>query len=177
MTNQPKKVLDLAESDLDGDQLISVKLVRKSGQTMLYVKADEKVADMMQNGNPRDSTSWGTEYTDGDGGYQFHSNSYDNEGIRELTRDYYDSYGSSSWMNNGKGNIAVLRTVGIEEGKYFDLSGAALTEENLKQLVKDIKEFVDELRSNFLKDVAVIGEIREVEIDNTVQTAFGGDEG
>lgn len=172
MTPNPKEILKIADSNLEGEELVKVKLARKDGKTLLYVQAHEKITDLIQQGSPRDiSNSWGTEFTDN--GYEFYPDNNYGSGLQAIIRDYYDSYGSSTWVKNGKVNIAPLRTKGIEDGKFFDLTDAALTEENLRKIVKGIKEVVEELKDHFLKDMVIMGEIREVEIDKTVQTAFG----
>lgn len=168
-----KEILKIADTTLEGNDLLKVKLARKDGQTLLYVKATENLTKHLQTGVIRESDNWGTEFSDSDSGYKFHKKSGYSDEIRSFTTGYKDDYGHK-FIQSGNVNIAVLRTEGIEDGKFFEIN-QPLTEKNLRKIVKGLKEFADDYRDRFLKDVAFIGEIREIEVDNTVQTAFNRD--
>lgn len=170
---ETKEILKIADTTLEGNDLLKVKLARKDGQTLLYVKASENLTKHLQTETIRESDSWGTEFSDSDAGYNFHKKSGYSQEIRDFTATNLDDYGTK-FLRNGKVNISVLRTQGIEDGKFFEID-QPLTENNLRKIVKGLKEFADEYRDRFLKDVAFIGEIREIEVDNTVQTAFNAE--
>ena len=167
---KPKEIMKLAESDLQGENLVSVKLCRKNGETLLYVQADEKIENLLQTGEMAESSSWKDPET-GENYKFFKKSGYDGN-LKDTMRNYNDDYGHKAF--NGNGNVAYLRTKGISDGKFFEIQ-KPLTEKNLKRIVIDIKECVDELKDKFLKDAAFIGEIREIEVEKTVQTSFTED--
>lgn len=168
--SKTKQVIEKADSDLEGDNLLTVKLARKDGETVLYVQAHEMLTDLIQNQEAQAQTSntWGTEFTEGDEGYDFIKCNDLRDSVKTVFRNYKNDYGGK-WMRNGKGNVAVLRTKGLEDGKYFEID-QPMTKSNLKKIQKDIKRLGDNLIDQFLKDVAFVSEIKEVEAQNTVQT-------
>lgn len=171
----PKEIMKLAESDLDGDSLCSVKLCRKDGSTLLYVQADEKITDLMHNGTLSQSTSWNP--PESEDGFNFYQRQNYNSAVSDALSPFYDDFGSNP-VNRGTsnpGNIAFLRAEGVKDGIFFEIK-EPITEEYLREMVKSIKKAVDVLKDQFIKDVAFIGEIREIQVDNTVQTAFPSDE-
>lgn len=162
---QKKEVLEVADTDLDGNELVVVKAVRKDGECMLYLRLDEKICDLLHTGHTATSSNW----TDADGnGYKFHQKSRYDDKVREVMSSYYDDYGAK-YAHRENGNVALLRTEGVQDGMFFDMDNP-LTEEHLKQIVHDIKGAVDELRNQFLKDVVVVGEIRELDVQDTQST-------
>lgn len=163
---QAKEIMKTAEASLDGNKLFNAKVCRKDGKTILFVQADEKITNLLHTGNTQTSSKWGT---DGDGnGHTFHKRTGYTSAVASVMNQFRDDYGSSI-ARNGKGNVAFLRTEGVEDGVFFEID-RPVTEENLKATVKSMKKAVEELKSQFLKDVAVISEVREIDIDNTVST-------
>lgn len=162
---EQKELLEVADSDLDGEELVVAKAVRKDGECLLYVKASESISDLVQNGTSHTSGNW--KNPEGDN-HEFYKKRNLPQNVKDVTNSYYNDYGSSMAASDD-GNIAFLRTEGIEEGRYFD-ADRPLTEENLKNIVRDIKQVVDDLRNQFLKDMVVVGEVREVDVQNDQKT-------
>lgn len=165
MTQHTQQVLDEISQSPDDGELVTARLARKDGNTVLYVEADSKVTDLLHNGDLDDSGRW--KNLEGENHRFYRKRNYSND-LQNLLNDYLDDFGSSTLGSRGKGNIAFLRAEGVEDGVYFDIDDP-VTEEHLKAIVRDIKEAVQDLKNKFLKDVAFIGEIRQIEIDNTAE--------
>ena len=169
MTTQ-QNVLDALEADIDGETVLTVKTARKDGQTLLYVQCSEKFENLIKTETVQNSSSWGKQYVEGDDtGYDFYKKSSINSSLQSTYGNGFDEYGHSKWYMSSRGNVAVLRTKGLSDGKYFVID-QPLTKRNLKKLQEDIKQAGQNLIDAYLKDVAYISEIKEIEVDKERST-------
>lgn len=164
-----KNVIKEAEADLDGDQIITIKLARKDGDTKLFLKSTEEFEELFQSDNTLtpESDSWESLEEEQ---LEFYKKSSIPDSVARVFNDHGDSgYGGRFYKNRYGGNPAPLRSVGISEGVWINID-EPYAEKNLKKIQEDLKEAAEALIDQFLSDVAFMSEVREIKAQTKQKT-------
>ncbi|MFU1780235.1 hypothetical protein ACM16X_02515 [Haloarcula japonica] len=125
---------------------------KPNGKIQLYLQTHEQVEEFFKT----EETDQSNEWEDGDGYHQFYKRQYEKHGDSELAdyfSDKHDKFGVS-YINNGKINLALLRTVGISNGIEFEIP-ASYSEETLTEAVDTLRQVTEEIYKKFIRPVKI----------------------
>lgn len=154
-----------AKEKIEGETVIYSKLWRRSdGKIELYLETSEDLEEIMkeQNGTIQESNSWNSpenivnsEEEEEESGirHKFYTRmrSEWDEDFYNIMSSYYDNYGGQ-FVKNGSFNVGVLRTVGINEGQFFEVNGR-VSKESLIQGIQELKRIGKKLQKSFIKEI------------------------
>lgn len=127
----------------------------RNSKYKLRLKVAPEIEEFFKKYYPdqRDSTRWR--------GHKFYTNNNYGSGIPQEVKEYLDDchsdYGGQI-IKSGYFNTALLRTVGLssEEGKEFIVpSDEAYSDENMKQAIQKLKDFVIITYKKFIKPLTI----------------------
>ena len=132
----------------------------RNGEVKLILKTSPEIEEFWKRvgSQVRQSDRWI--------GHKFYTNTPNNNSENSelglFLDPYYDSYGGKM-INSGKFNIALLRTVGIKDGKTFNLGDNDIySDVMLRNAIENLKVFTTNLYKKFIKPIKIKLIVEEV---------------
>lgn len=126
----------------------------------LYIEIAPEIENFISEsfGHVEKSSQWGNggEY------HEFYYNTDLSNGLADFFDGKYNSYGGE-FIEDGKVNIALLRTKGLSEGKHFELSTYYANERKVEAF-QQLKTTVCKLYNQFIKPVELVVEVKKREV-------------
>ena len=149
----------IKEKDITKEDKTLIKLrLTRNDVVKLYVKVSPEIETMFKSGLKEKSSNWGVNGEE----YEFYRRQYTGE-LGVYMSGVFDSYGGAFIDNMGNINTGILRTVGLSEGKEFEIK-ERYSEETLIKGVRDLKKNVVHLYKNFVRPVKINMSLRIEEI-------------
>jgi predicted DNA-binding antitoxin AbrB/MazE fold protein len=153
----PDTLQQYRETKMDEDGIFRALVQRqKSGKLKLYIEGKEELEDFFKTEETEQANQW----TSGESYHDYYLRQYERNGDSELAEyfsDKHDKFGSD-YVQNGKINVGLLRTVGLSEGVEFEIP-ETYSEETLKESVKSLKTVIEEVYKKFIRPVNVTTQI------------------
>lgn len=129
--------------------------VERNAEIIITIRAAAEIEDFFRRHSEDvgESQKWGT---------KFYRVRYDGE-VKNFFSSRYDEYGLP-FVNGGKVNVSVLRTVGISEGPVKIRMNNEYSEETLISAVKELKGFTKELYQRWIRKVVIRGKLEIEEV-------------
>jgi hypothetical protein len=145
---------DFKEQEMDeGDLFKAIVHRQDNGKLLFYMETAEGIEEFFQTEETGQSNQW----KNGEQSYHdYYKRQYERDGnsdMAEYFRDKNDKFGGS-YVDAGKINIGLLRTVGISEGVEFEIP-ESYSEETLKESVETLKNVVEEIYKEFIRPMNV----------------------
>lgn len=147
---QIQKSLELAE----GEKTPLLRITRENGKTKLFLKILPEMEEIFKSEDVQESRVYGV---DGQN-HRFYEKTENEDNLRNLMRGEcairLNDYGTRLIDGNGYFNLSIFRTVGLSEGKYFDVE-SLISEEMLLDYAKAVKNFCVKLYKNYIRKVEI----------------------
>lgn len=154
---------DFKSQDMEDGVLFRAFLRRnREGNIVLYVETDEAIENFFQTENTGESEHWANDEDEFHEYYMKQYSRHDGSEMGMYFNDKNDGFGDS-YVNSGKINVGMLRTVGLSDGVEFEIP-ETYSEETMKESVESLKNIVEEVYKKFIRPVNVMSEIRVQEL-------------
>lgn len=149
----PNTLQEYRETEMDEDGIFRALVQRqKTGKLRLYIQGTEELETFFKTEETEQSQNW----TSGNSFHDYYLRQYERNGDSSLAKyfsDKHDKFGSD-YVNSGKINIGLLRTVGLSEGVEFEIP-ETYSEETLKESVESLKTVIKEIYEEFIRPMNV----------------------
>ncbi|MHA1880431.1 MAG: hypothetical protein ACTSYG_08540 [Candidatus Heimdallarchaeota archaeon] len=152
--------IDIKEEEKGGgmnQKIFEAKLKRKDGSLLIYVKVAREIEELFKriaSGQSKKSKIWGVNISDTHEFYLLpEKNDKQTNEIFKLLEPYANNYGAD-YIVNERINVALLRTKGLSEGKWFKMDDYYSADTIIEGL-KDLKKVVAILYKNFISEIQV----------------------
>ena len=149
----PDTLQEYRDTQMDEDGIFRALVQRqKSGRLVLYIEGTNELENFFKTEETEQSNNW----TSGDSYHDYYLRQYERGGDSSLAdyfSDKHDKFGNS-YVNSGKINVGLLRTVGLSEGVEFEIP-ETYSEETLKESVESLKKVIKEIYEKFIRPMNV----------------------